>query len=168
MSCFKLTIHTKRLSVGGRTDGRTHARTDGRTDGRTEIFTQYSGISSCSLGSTDCFVVVLSPLPHPVLAILSTVSAIVAVVIIRRCRGRCLRCRHRHCCSRPHLPPPLPVLPRDLFDCCVYPGIVTESVTISSSSIPLANARRIRQAISLLCPPPSLLHSVPGESHAVF
>ena len=26
---------------------------DGRTDGRTEIFTQYSGISSCSLGSTD-------------------------------------------------------------------------------------------------------------------
>ena len=37
----------------GRTDGRTHGRTDGRTDGRTEIFTQYSGISSCSLGSTD-------------------------------------------------------------------------------------------------------------------
>jgi hypothetical protein len=29
---------------------------DGRTDGRTDarkIFTQYSGISSCSLGSTD-------------------------------------------------------------------------------------------------------------------
>ena len=40
----------------GRTDGRTDARTDGRTHGRTDgrkIFTQYSGISSCSLGSTD-------------------------------------------------------------------------------------------------------------------
>ena len=34
------------------TDGRTDARTDGRTHGR-KIFTQYSGISSCSLGSTD-------------------------------------------------------------------------------------------------------------------
>jgi hypothetical protein len=31
--------------------------TDGRTDARTDtwkIFTQYSGISSCSLGRTDC------------------------------------------------------------------------------------------------------------------
>ena len=32
------------------TDGRTHGRTDGR-----KIFTQYSGISSCSQGSTDSF-----------------------------------------------------------------------------------------------------------------
>jgi hypothetical protein len=48
MCCFKLSIHTLRLSVGGRMDG----RTDGRTDGR-KIFTQYSGISSCSQGSTD-------------------------------------------------------------------------------------------------------------------
>ncbi len=29
------------------TDARTHGRTDGRTDGQ-KIFTQYSGISSCS------------------------------------------------------------------------------------------------------------------------
>ena len=36
----------------GRTDGRTDAQTDGRTHGR-KIFTPYSGISSCSLGSTD-------------------------------------------------------------------------------------------------------------------
>ncbi len=60
---FTQSIHTLRLSVGGRTDGRTHgrmdgwtdARTHGRTDGRThgrKIFTQYSGISSCSVGST--------------------------------------------------------------------------------------------------------------------
>jgi hypothetical protein len=48
MCCFTLSIHTPRLSVGGRT----HGRTDGHTDGR-KIFTQYSGISSCSLGSTD-------------------------------------------------------------------------------------------------------------------
>jgi hypothetical protein len=33
MCCFTLSIHTLRLSVGGRT----HARTHGRTDGRTEI-----------------------------------------------------------------------------------------------------------------------------------
>jgi hypothetical protein len=36
----------------------THGRTDARTDGRTharKIFTQYSGISSCSVGSTDLF-----------------------------------------------------------------------------------------------------------------
>ncbi len=55
--CFAQSIHTLRLSVGGRTDGRTDARMHGRTDGR-KIFTQYSGISSCSVGSTymslDC------------------------------------------------------------------------------------------------------------------
>jgi len=50
--CFTQSIHTLRLSVGGRTDGRTDGRTHGRTDAR-KIFTQYSGISSCSLGSTD-------------------------------------------------------------------------------------------------------------------
>ncbi len=48
MSCFTQNILTLRLSVGGRTDGRTDARTHAR-----KIFTQYSGISSCSLGSTD-------------------------------------------------------------------------------------------------------------------
>jgi hypothetical protein len=48
---FYTKIHTLRLSVGGRTDGRMDARTDGRTDGW-KIFTQYSGISSCSMGST--------------------------------------------------------------------------------------------------------------------
>ena len=60
MCCLRENILTLRLSVGGRTDartdGRTHARTDGRTHARTDgrkIFTQYSGISSCSLGSTD-------------------------------------------------------------------------------------------------------------------
>ncbi len=52
---FTQSIHTLRLSVGGRTHGRTDARTDGRMDGR-KIFTQYSGISSCSVGSTYCFV----------------------------------------------------------------------------------------------------------------
>ena len=46
MCCLRENILTLRLSVGGRTD----ARTDGRTHAR---FTQYSGISSCSLGSTD-------------------------------------------------------------------------------------------------------------------
>jgi len=40
MCCFTQRIHTLRLSVGGRRHGR-------------KIFTQYSGISSCSLGSTD-------------------------------------------------------------------------------------------------------------------
>jgi hypothetical protein len=45
MCCFTQSIHSLRLSVGGRTDARTHRR---------KIFTQYSGISSCSLGSTDC------------------------------------------------------------------------------------------------------------------
>ena len=44
MCCFTQNILTLRLSVGGRTDG--------RTDGQ-KIFTQYSGISSCSVGSTD-------------------------------------------------------------------------------------------------------------------
>jgi hypothetical protein len=44
MCCFTQSIHTLRLSVGGRTDARTHGR---------KIFTQYSGISPCSLGSTD-------------------------------------------------------------------------------------------------------------------
>jgi hypothetical protein len=34
MSCFKLTLHTLRLSVGGRTDG----RTDGRTENIYSIF----------------------------------------------------------------------------------------------------------------------------------
>ncbi len=63
MCCFTQSIHTLHLSVGGLTDGRTdawtHGRTDGRADGRTDgrmdggkIFTQYSGISSCSVGST--------------------------------------------------------------------------------------------------------------------
>ncbi len=39
----------------GRTDGQTDGRTDAQTDGRTDgwkIFTQYSGINSCSMGST--------------------------------------------------------------------------------------------------------------------
>jgi len=40
------------LSVGGHMHGRTDARTHGRTDAR-KIFTQYSGISSCSVGSTN-------------------------------------------------------------------------------------------------------------------
>ncbi len=44
MCCFTQNIHTLRLSVGGRTHARKHAR---------KIFTQYSGISSCSLGSTN-------------------------------------------------------------------------------------------------------------------
>jgi hypothetical protein len=48
MCCFTQSILTLRLSVGGQTDGRTHARTHAR-----KIFTQYSGISSCSLGNTD-------------------------------------------------------------------------------------------------------------------
>ena len=48
---FTQSIHTLRLSVGGWTDARTDGRTDGQTDGR-KIFTQYSGISSCSVGST--------------------------------------------------------------------------------------------------------------------
>jgi len=52
MCCLRENILTLRLSVGGRTDGRTDGRTHARTDGR-KIFTQYSGISSCSLGSTD-------------------------------------------------------------------------------------------------------------------
>ncbi len=46
MCCFTQNILTLRLSVGGRTHGRTDTR---------KIFTQYSGISSCSLGSTDNF-----------------------------------------------------------------------------------------------------------------
>ncbi len=36
---FTQSIHTLRLSVGGRTDGRTHERTDGRTDGHTDGWT---------------------------------------------------------------------------------------------------------------------------------
>jgi len=42
--CFTHNIHTLRLSVGGHTDGHMDAR---------KIFTQYSGISSCSVGSTN-------------------------------------------------------------------------------------------------------------------
>jgi hypothetical protein len=34
MCCFKLTIHTLRLSVGGQTDGRTDGRTDARMHGK--------------------------------------------------------------------------------------------------------------------------------------
>ncbi len=55
---FTQSIHTLRLSVGGRTHGLTHGLTHGRTHGRTDgrkIFTQYSGISSCSVGSTYTF-----------------------------------------------------------------------------------------------------------------
>jgi hypothetical protein len=36
MCCFTQSIHTLRLSVGGRTHGRTDGRTDGRTHGLTE------------------------------------------------------------------------------------------------------------------------------------
>ncbi len=50
MCCLRQNILTLRLSVGGRTD----ARTDGR-----KIFTQYSGIISCSVGSTNTLI----PLP---------------------------------------------------------------------------------------------------------
>ncbi len=41
--------HPKLICRGtdARTDGRTDGRTEGRTDGQ-KIFTQYSGISSCS------------------------------------------------------------------------------------------------------------------------
>jgi hypothetical protein len=45
MCCFTLKVYTLRYLEG---DGRTDARTDGR-----KIFTQYSGISSCSQGSMD-------------------------------------------------------------------------------------------------------------------
>ena len=38
MCCFKLTIHTLRLSVGGQTDGRTDGRTDARTENIYSIF----------------------------------------------------------------------------------------------------------------------------------
>jgi len=53
--------------------------------------------------SCVCSVVVSSPLPHPVVAILPTSSAIIIVVVVV----------HPCCCLQP--PPP-----RDLFDCCVY------------------------------------------------
>jgi hypothetical protein len=57
---FTQSIHTLRLSVGGRT----HARMHGRMDGR-KIFTQYSGISSCSVGSTYNWLRVWVDAKHP-------------------------------------------------------------------------------------------------------
>ena len=56
-----------------------------------------------------CSVVMLSPFPHPVVAIPPTVSTIFVVVrCCRCCHGRCLlhRCRHRNRRSCHHLPPP--------------------------------------------------------------
>ena len=53
-------------------------RTDGRTHGRTEIFTQYSGISSCSQRSTDrsgATILCLQPVQHP-LKVSGTTSTI--------------------------------------------------------------------------------------------
>ena len=96
-----------------RTHGRTHARTDAR-----KIFTQYSGISSCSLGSTDRSILspsgrIINLNQHTVqsrrsTAIVVATAAVAAVATAaavsghRRCPSRCGRRR------LPWAPPPTP------------------------------------------------------------